>query len=659
MRQLLFLLLSACLCARAAPPLTVPHGRVGEPVAGEGLSAAWRPAGAPPFVLRTRFDIPAASGTLLRYAVVVSPAGGVSEAQAPDWDAAQLLTGSSGRRIYTINERGQTVPFSWDALDAGWRNWLDVAQFEGAPDGLGEPRLVFLRGERAMEGKQFRQRGALLGDALHSVPLIVGPPSAFEQSAAYAAFRARFQARPVVAYLGTNDGMLHAFDAGSGAELFAYVPRVLGAQLSALTGPGYVPRPYVDGSAGQGDAVVGGQWRTVLASGMGMGARGLFALDVTEPGQFGGALWEFTERDDPAIGYVRAAPLVTRVRTGTLRQQVQYGHVVVASSGINPLGGAGDGALFVLDVGKPAAQPWQAGVNYFRIATAGADPALANALGPPALAIRPDASAGLAYAGDLQGNLWRFDLRARQAVKVFTAQDRDGLAQPIEHAPAVVFAPGGGYLVLFATGRLLEQADLLKASFTPQSMYAILDRPELATLPPATRKQLLRRTVAGKGSVTIKGALFDYAAKEAKRGWYFDFPDAAEGERSAGSPVPLAGAIVFDTVLPGSGVPPARRSYLIDALTGFALDSAGVASPGAATGTLLPAGTPAPLLVASGVDAGARDPTGGVTVIHSFTLLRPGAGPGTVMRVRRLAGRLAWREVANWQELHGRTKEKK
>ncbi|HEU4842645.1 MAG TPA: PilC/PilY family type IV pilus protein [Burkholderiaceae bacterium] len=659
MKYLVFLLLSVCLCVHAAPPLAVPHGRLGEPVAGEGLAAVWRPAGGVAFVLTTRFDVPGANGSLQRHALTLSRDGGGVMAERTDWDAAQLLTGDSARRIQTMNERGQTIPFSWDALDAGWRNWLDVPQFEAAPDGLGEARLAYLRGERATEGKQFRQRRALLGDALHSAPLIVGPPSAFEQGAAYAAFRARYRTRPVVAYLGTNDGMLHAFDTDSGAEWFAYVPRVLGPRLAALASPSYVPRPYVDGSAGQGDALAGGQWRTVLASGMGMGARGLFALDITEPGRFGG-LWEFTERDDPAIGHLRGAPLVTRIRTGMLRQQAQYGSVVVAASGINPLDGGSDGALFVLDVGKPPAQPWQAGVNYFRIATAGTDPALANALGPPALALRPDGSASLAYAGDLQGNLWRFDLTGRQAVKVFTAQDREGQTQPIAHAPAVVFAPGGGYLVLFSTGRMLESTDLLKASFTPQSMYAILDRPDLAALPPATRKQLARRALAGKDSFTIKGAAFDYGARDAKRGWYFDFPDAtADGERSAGSPVALAGAIVFDTILPGTGVPPARRSYVVDALSGFALDSAGVAAPGAATGTLLPAGTPGPLLMASGVDAGAREPTGGVTVVRSFTLLRPGAGPGTVIRVRRLAGRLAWREVANWQELHARTKEKK
>jgi type IV pilus assembly protein PilY1 len=655
-------MLLACACAHAGPPLSVPHGRLGEPPAGEGLSALWLPYGDPPFVMRTRFDVPGASGNLLRHTLTLAREGG-TVADQPSWDAAALLDAGQPRSIYTLGERGQTIAFQWDALDPAWRNWLDVPAFvDTTPDGLGEARLRFLRGERTDEGKRFRPRSVLLGDPLHGAPLIVGPPAAFVQSPDYAAFRARYQSRPTTVYLGTNDGMLHAFHAGTGAELFAYIPRVLGPHLSELASPKYAPRSYVDGGAGQGDALVGGVWRTILASGMGMGARGLFALDITDPRQFGtatGALWEFTDKDDAAMGHQRAAPLIARLRTGTRRQQAQYNHVVLAASGINPLAAGADGALFVLDVGKPAAQLWQEGANYFRIATTGADPALPNALAPPALVVGPDGSASHAYAGDLQGNVWRFDLARRLAFRVFSAQDRDGLAQPITHAPAIVFAPGGGYLILFATGKLLEQADLLQPSFTPQSMYAIHDRPDLALPPVASRKQLARRTLAGKDSYTIKGALLDYGARDAKRGWYFDFPNAAsDGERSAGSPLPVAGAIVFDTVLPGTGSPMARRSYVIDAVSGFALDSAGLAAPGAATGNLTTGGPLAPpLLAASAIDTSARDATGGVTVTRSVTLLRPGAGPDTTIRIRYPAGRVAWREVANWEELHARTKE--
>jgi len=645
--------------ATAAPPLTVPHGRLGEPDKGTAPTALWQGGATPPFALETRWDVSGASGTLLRHALAPVP-GGIIIAEGVAWDAAAMLPDAGARRLFTADAQGLTVPFTWDALDAAWHGWLALAA--AGPDSQGERRLGFLRGERSGEGSLFRRRTAVLGDALHSLPLIVGSPAAAEPGPVYAAFRARQRARPLAIYLGSNDGMLHAFAADSGKELFAYLPRVLGPQVAALASPDYRPRPYVDGSAGAGDVFDGSSWRTLLASGMGMGARGLFALDITDPLQFGrtrGALWEFTERDDPAIGHLRAAPIVARLRTGKRGPLPVHSHFVVLASGINPLNGSADGALFLLRADQDRAKPWTAGASYFRIDTAGADPALPNALGPPALALRPDGSASHAYAGDLQGNLWRFDLDARRAVRLFTARDASGLAQPIMHAPAVLFSPGGGFLVLFSTGKFLEAGDLLPASFTPQSMYAIGDRPDQAAAPIAARSALARRTLSGKDSQTIRGDLLDMGAADGKRGWYFDFPHARkEGERSAGSPHALDGAVVFDTVLPGTGSPPARRRYVVDAQSGFALDAAGLAGPGAATGALLPPAAAGPLLLATAsLAAGERDATGGITVVRTVTVLGPGPDPAPAVAIRSRAGRLAWREISNWQELHARSKE--
>ncbi|UUZ55343.1 hypothetical protein LP419_06210 [Massilia sp. H-1] len=93
---------------------------------------------------------------------------------------------------------------------------------------------------------------------------------------------------------------------------------------------------------------------------------------------------------------------------------------------------------------------------------------------------------------------------------------------------------------------------------------------------------------------------------------------------------------MVDTVLPGSGPPMARRSYVVDAVTGFAFDAAGVAAPGASTGALTAGGTP-PLLAVSALAVGARDATGGVMVTRALTLLRPGGGPDTTIRIRTQA----------------------
>ena len=272
-----------------------------------------------------------------------------------------------------------------------------------------------------------------------------------------------------------------------------------------------------------------------------------------------------------------------------------------------------------------------------------------------------DGSALAAYAGDLQGNLWRFDLRALTVQRLFTAHDDAGTVQPIAHAPKVVFAPGGGYLVIFGTGKFIEQADTLVSSFKPQTIYAIHDRPLAASAAIDSRAELARRTLApgAKGGYTVKGAAIDYFAPQAKHGWFVDLHNPrADGERAAASPTSVAGAIVLETLLPKTRecAAPGRRLYLLDAVSGLALEDGGMTAPDAETGTLLPAETIAPLLFIGGAPrVGARNATGGAEATAVATLLLPGAdgaAGGVTIKVNFPARRLGWREVANWQELH-------
>jgi type IV pilus assembly protein PilY1 len=600
--------------------------------AAAGPSAAWR-AGSTAFVIETA----ARPASVRRHALAITPGGDASTGSAPAWDAAALLASASApRNIFTF-ANAATLPFTWAGLPLELRALLDA-------DGLGEDRIAYLCGERRLElgqpGGVFRVRERLLGDIVHSVPLIVGAPAPNADDG-HDAFREQFKGRGVAVYVGANDGMLHAFSATDGAELFAYVPRTLIAALAPFGDPAFAGRAYVDGSAGQGDALIGGRWRTVLVSGMGMGARGVFALDITEPSAFSqgmGALWEFTEQDDPGIGYVQGAPQVVKLNAGANGSTPVYRHVAMVSSG------AGN-ALFLLALDKPVAQPWRSGANYDRIVAAGAD-----GLSAAGLVTSADGSAILAYAGDLQGQLWRFDLVARTAQRIFSARDDAGRAQPIVHAPKVVFAPGGGYLVLFGTGKLSEPADFQSASFAPQSMYAIHDKLEVPAEPVSGRARLAPRTLTGQDSYAIKGETIDYFAPGAKRGWYADFPNPRNGERAAGSPTVIGGAIAFNSVLPGADAcaPAASRMYVLDALSGLALGADGVARPNALTGELAPLAAP---LLEVGAGVGAPDPTGAAIAIRTFALIRPEGAAGKVT-VSFRAGRLGWREVVNWQDLH-------
>jgi type IV pilus assembly protein PilY1 len=357
----------------------------------------------------------------------------------------------------------------------------------------------------------------------------------------------------------------------------------------------------------------------------------------------------------------------------------EFRHFAVVASGLNNYvddghrTAAGEGALFLLALDKPRGTPWRRNVNYYRLSTPIADPALANALGPPALAADADGVLRYAYAGDLQGNLWRFDFSAGAPwsgavgpgagrTPLFVARAAGGERQPISQQPRLAFANGGGYLVLFGTGRLIEQADRLPSRYAQQSWYGIVDNLAQPAELVAGRRELTERVavaLAGGGGALGggSGAGGDYAFAGAplapgSKGWYIDFPRSADtGERSLQGAVLAGGQLFFDTLLPARDPCAAAlsRSYALDVLDGVA----------AATGRLQPDYAPtAPLLRQTAVVNGARAASGQIVQRKTVAIVRfraeqaaPLAQAGSV-GLTMPAGRLSWREVANWRELH-------
>jgi type IV pilus assembly protein PilY1 len=665
--------LMAAAPAHAAPPVLA--------LASEPLTVACRvPGSAAPDVVRgapllvagevfqASYDMRDWSGRFERYAL---SANGISR-----WDAGAILTGGAGqaprpaaaaRNIQTATVQADgslaAIPFTWQALSAQQQALLDLAPSATRvrPDGLGARRLDWLRGERGDEGTLLRRRTSVLGDAVNGTPVQVATATGAGRGADYAAFHARAAGRRPMLYLGANDGMLHGFDARDGREIYAYVPDALIAALNRLTAPDYVHRAYVDGPAFAGEAIVDGGWRSMLLSAMGAGAQGLFALDVTDPEHIA-PRWEFTDRDDPMMGNVATTPQIARIRVRT----GQYRHFAVAASGWNNYAddghrtAAGQGALFLLALDKPPAEAWKLNTNYYRIATPISEADQANGLSAPALVADTDGLLRYAYAGDLQGNLWRFDFGGGAPWSkslLFSARDGDGARQPIAQQPRVVHASGGGYLILFGTGRAIEQADLgYKAQ---QSFYAIHDT--LAGQPATLSRQeltarLLRETGDG---LMLSGGAIEYGSM----GWYVDF--LGEGERSIASATLADGLVLFNTLLPGKDLcgPKSGRSYALAALTGLASSYAaatGVATPAPGlTGLLHMDYAAAPLLQVGAVRSAARrEPTGTVTQHKIVTLTQAGARtPATAaasaaITVTVRSGRLSWREIANWRELH-------
>ncbi|RZT11434.1 type IV pilus assembly protein PilY1 [Duganella sp. CF402] len=556
---------------------------------------------------------------------------GVGATPTSAWDAGAILTGTAGRvaeptpalrQIYTSVVKPDGVlamaPFTWAALSPAQQALLNLE------DHAGEQRVAYLRGERTLEGVQFRRRSSILGDAVHSTPVYVDAPG-----------------RRAAIYLGANDGMLHAFDAASGIELFAYVPDALIAQLHYLTDPAYVHRAYVDGPASAGEANIAGSKKAVLLSAMGGGATGVFALDVTDPARFAdglGAIWEFTSRDDPLMGNVTTIPQIARVR---VRRDVVRDFAIVASGFNN--GGDGKGALFLLALDKPHDQGWRLNRNYYRITTPVSDSTVANALSAPVLLNDNDGVLRYAYAGDLQGNLWRFDFSGSapwpKAIgkSLFVARDASGRRQSITQRPLLAYA-SNGYMILFGTGRLIALADRKPS---PQSYYAIIDSlqapPDIIT----GRHQLTQRFLDGRDMRMAPGS----------KGWYIDFTEAIE--RSINTGMLTDGVVLFNTVLPGADMcsPTSSRSYALKVTSGLPAESSS-----AITGETLPDYFPLPALLPQTITRSEPDPMGRIAQEKTYAVVgATPAGPmvviGTVRTTRRV-GRLSWREIVNWRELH-------
>src|SRR5690606_20257475 len=148
-------------------------------------------------------------------------------------------------------------------------------------------------------------------------------------------------------------------------------------------------------------------------------------------------------------------PTVARLNTG--RWAVVFGNGYEAQGHTN-----GKAALFVLDAVD--------GTLLKSLEVEGTD-GLANGLSTPKLSdYNADGVAEFAYAGDLQGNLWRFNLHSSSASSFSVAYGGSPMfsavatieskRQPITAAPSLIRHPtGNGYLVIFGTGKYFEDGD--------------------------------------------------------------------------------------------------------------------------------------------------------------------------------------------------------
>lgn len=527
------------------------------------------------------------------------------------WKASEKIPSHSSRKIY-FNDSGTAKTFKWNNLSSSMRSFFGNYDRLG---GNGSSVLDFLRGDRTNESSTgYRIRSAVLGDIVNSTPAFVGKPDfgypVNLESASYSDFKAQYENRREMVYVGANDGMLHGFDAETGVEKFAFIPASVMRNLPKLSDPNYDHTYYVDGSPTVVDAFVKAngtgqkKWRTVLVSGLNAGGQSIFAIDVTDPSSLNASsfMWEFT---DPDLGYTYSRPAIVRLADGRWAAVFGNGYnsTQKADSADTEVSSSGNAVLFIVDLNDGSLiKKIDTGVGADQDPVAGKS--RPNGLGTVApVDYNQDSIVDYVYAGDLFGNLWKFDLTPsnpqdgssmRMEVAfggnpLFTARFSQGGTthyQPIMVAPdarpTVGRHPMGGYMVYFGTGKYIETFDRSIDGAGMQSFYAIWDK-DLggSSTPVSGRSSLLEQKILSEGtesfgstSATVR-KVSNYSVNWGNQlGWYIDFDqNTPYYERVVVTPTLRNDKVFFPTTIPLLKDDPCDNdsdSWLmsLDALTG-------------------------------------------------------------------------------------------
>ncbi|RYH34551.1 MAG: pilus assembly protein PilY, partial [Alcaligenaceae bacterium] len=431
------------------------------------------------------------------------------------------------------------IAWTWANLDDSKKILLNT--LDGTLDALGEARLAYLRGDRSQEGSPFRVRGSRHGDIVNS--------KVWRMPGYYLGSKTGSTTRPSMLYVGANDGMLHGFDAANGQEKVAYVPEGLHAHLAELTRPGYLHRYYVDGSPFTADVNIGG-WKSYLAGFPGAGGKGYFILDVTNPATFSGTapsglvVLDNTATSDADVGHILNAPVTeqTNEKIATQITRMNDGRwALVTGNGYNS---SSEKAVLLVQ--------YLDGNKELRKIVADSAGGNGNGLSAPRLIdLNGDGTADIAYAGDLKGKLWKFNLSSATASEWNVAFGGTPLfsaatSQAITTAPAWMFHPDGGLMLMFGTGRSLTDSD--RVDLSQQAIYGIRDATSFklagALVSLGTENNavtgigdLVAQTIgnATSGTATTGNQLFtlssntvNFTGANAKKGWYLNFPRAKE-----------------------------------------------------------------------------------------------------------------------------------
>ncbi|HVI57478.1 MAG TPA: PilC/PilY family type IV pilus protein [Luteimonas sp.] len=489
------------------------------------------------------------TGELAAYA-----ASSAGVAATATWKASAGIP-TSKREVYTKGSTSKPVVFPTDDQVGKLGRTGGLAPIGGADNAA---YIVGNQTKESQNGGVLRDRvQTVLGDIVDSSPMYVKDNQTI--------------------FVGANDGMLHAVNALTGAEEFAYVPAGLNlTDLASLSDPQYVHRWFVDGPVVVSTRVQTPSKNYLIAS-LGRGGKGVFGMDVTNPAGFddtSGVVWDKTWSGTTApagfdnMGQVLGEPLIVKLNNGT--------NAALVPNGYNST--TGTASLFVIDLTDGSIIK-----EIDTLATGG------NGLSAPrGWDNDGNGTVDYVYAGDLLGNLWKFDFSgatkgtwkvANGGAAMFVARDAAGTRQAITAGLALAKDPvTSKRWVFIGTGSFMTNADVTDMS--TQSMYGVIDDDTVVTgRTSANDGDLAKRSIKLiNGTGTQRGFEPNAPLTAGKKGWYIDLlkpPSTQEGERIVSRPQVRGTVLITASLIPPTNdtCSAGGRGYInaLDAFSGTSL----------------------------------------------------------------------------------------
>lgn len=585
-------------------------------------------------------------GGVTSNAITASSSGTVSVASTATWDSGCGLTGgscsttgttiasaqgSSSRSILSWNDSSLTgVAFQLGSLSSTQQSALNSSSTLAA----------YLRGDRSNETSTYRARTSVMGDVINSSPTWVGPPLKSygatwsdkiisgaslpengTSAVTYPTFAANNLTRTNLVFIGANDGMLHGFRSGAynsagvydssstndGKELLAYVPgTVVTSNLASYSNIIYSHAYFVDATPTSGDVFYNNSWHTWLVGGMGTGGKGMYALDVTTPGNFSEANAASLVKGEwnsstltctyssgscaSDLGYTVGTPVITRFHNG------KWG--AVFGNGYNSTTGVASIFVMMIDPSSGAETFYEYSTGYGPSKDPSGNKSNNGIYYVTPVDLDSDNIADYVYAGDLFGNMWRFDLTSSDPSKwvvssysgtkqplFSTGLNSSGTLRPITTKPVVATLKASSTLprvmVYFGTGSKVSATVSSSSTYASgdQEFYGVWDWNVSAwnalsstqfvttTNSPGTLSASLlvaqtlsstttssSTTVATYGATTSNTVCWvdtSSCTSNTQYGWRFVFPySSSQSEQLIYNPQYLNGAITFSTTIP-------------------------------------------------------------------------------------------------------------